>query len=114
MAAATRAESRIRTLWCVSYRSRRPRRIEMVSSTLGSPTRPRWKRRSNAASFSMCLRQPSRVVVRRVPVAQARQDRDGGRPARLADEDGLEAALQRRLLLDVLAVLIQRRGADGS
>ena len=31
---------------------------------------------------------------------------------RLADEHGLEAALQRGVLLDVLAVLVERRGAD--
>ena len=34
----------------------------MVSSTLGSPTYTGWKRRSSAASFSMCLRYSSRVV----------------------------------------------------
>ena len=34
----------------------------MVSSTLGSPTSTGWKRRSRAASFSMCLRYSSRVV----------------------------------------------------
>ena len=39
-------------------------------------------------------------------------DRVGGR--RLADEHGLEAALERRVLLDVLAVLVERRRADGA
>ena len=34
----------------------------MVSSTLGSPTMTGWKRRSRAASFSMCLRYSSSVV----------------------------------------------------
>ena len=34
----------------------------MVSSTDGSPTKTCWKRRSSAASFSMCLRYSSRVV----------------------------------------------------
>src|SRR5215831_16483824 len=33
-----------------------------VSSTLGSPTSTCWKRRSSAASFSMCLRYSSSVV----------------------------------------------------
>src|SRR2546429_471088 len=33
-----------------------------VSSTLGSPTKTGWKRRSSAASFSMCLRYSSSVV----------------------------------------------------
>ena len=32
--------------------------------------------------------------------------------ARLLDEDRLEAPLERRVLLDVLAVLVERRGAD--
>ena len=34
----------------------------MVSSTLGWSTTTGWKRRSSAASFSMCLRYSSRVV----------------------------------------------------
>ena len=34
----------------------------MVSSTVGSPTITGWKRRSSAASFSMCLRYSSSVV----------------------------------------------------
>ena len=33
-----------------------------MSSTLGWPTNTCWKRRSRAASFSMCLRYSSRVV----------------------------------------------------
>jgi hypothetical protein len=36
--------------------------MEMVSSTDGSSTSTGWKRRSRAASFSMCLRYSSRVV----------------------------------------------------
>ena len=34
----------------------------MASSTEGSPTTTGWKRRSSAASFSMCLRYSSSVV----------------------------------------------------
>src|SRR5207245_8077618 len=45
---------------------------------------------------------------------QATQDRDGVLDRRLADEDGLEAAFQRRVLLDVLPVLVERRGAGGT
>ncbi|WP_249781756.1 hypothetical protein [Bradyrhizobium semiaridum] len=37
-AAATSAESAMRTPWCCSYLSFRPRRMEMVSSTVGSLT----------------------------------------------------------------------------
>ncbi len=62
LAAATRAESLMVTLWCASYRSLSPRRIATVSSTLGSPTNTCWKRRSSAASFSMYSRYSSSVV----------------------------------------------------
>src|SRR5437870_4824873 len=51
-------------------------------------------------------------VVRLVPVAQALEDLDGVRHGRLADLDRLEPPLQRRVLLQVLAVLIQGGGAD--
>src|ERR1019366_8132075 len=40
------------------------------------------------------------------------QDLDGLGQRRLVDPDRLEAALQRRVLLDVLAVLLQRGRAD--
>ena len=62
MAAATSAASWIRTPWNTSNRSRSPRRIDTVSSTLGSSTYTGWKRRSSAASVSTCLRYSSRVV----------------------------------------------------
>ena len=52
----------MRTLWCCSYFSLRPRRMETVSSTVGSETKTGWKRRASAASFSTCLRYSSRVV----------------------------------------------------
>mmetsp|Transcript_8552 Transcript_8552/g.24135 ORF Transcript_8552/g.24135 Transcript_8552/m.24135 type:complete len:621 (-) Transcript_8552:238-2100(-) len=61
-AAATRAPSKIRTPWCVSYRSLIPRRIETVSGTEGSATYTCWKRRSKAESFSTYLRYSSSVV----------------------------------------------------
>nr|BFE70017.1 hypothetical protein GCM10020092_033180 [Actinoplanes digitatis] len=46
------------------------------------------------------------------PFPQTAQDRDGVLLGRLLDEHRLEAPLQRRVLLDVLAVLVQRRRAD--
>ena len=52
----------MRTPWCCSYLSFRPRRIEMVSSTVGSDTKIGWNRRASAASFSTCLRYSSSVV----------------------------------------------------
>ena len=54
------------------------------------------------------------AVVRLVLLLQPAQDRDRVRDGRLADEDGLEAALERGVLLDVLAVLVQRGRADGA
>src|SRR5699024_1069274 len=62
VAAPCRASSVIDTRWCVSYRSRSPRKISTVSSIDGSSTWIGWKRRSSAASLSMCLRYSSRVV----------------------------------------------------
>src|SRR6266550_4226527 len=53
------------------------------------------------------------AVVGLVPVAQALEDLDGVRDRRLGHLDGLEPALERGVLLQVLAVLIQRGGADG-
>jgi hypothetical protein len=54
------------------------------------------------------------AVVRLVLLLQPAQDRDRVRDGRLADEDGLEAALERGVLLDVLAVLVERGRADGA
>ncbi len=52
-------------------------------------------------------------VMRLVPVAQALQDLDGVGERRLVDLHRLEAALERGVLLEVLAVLVERGGADG-
>src|SRR6185437_9342911 len=52
-------------------------------------------------------------VVRLVPVAQALEYLDGVRDRRLGDLDGLEPALEGGVLLQVLAVLIERGRADG-
>ena len=52
------------------------------------------------------------AVVDLVALAQAAQDRDRLLDVRLVDEDRLEAPLERRVLLDVLAVLVERRRAD--
>ena len=53
------------------------------------------------------------AVVDLVPLAQPAQDRDRLLDRRLVDQDRLEAALERGVLLDVLAVLVERRRADG-
>ena len=52
-------------------------------------------------------------VVRLVAVAQALEDLDGVRQGRLGHLDRLEPALERGVLLQVLAVLVQRGRADG-
>ena len=49
-----------------------------------------------------------------VALLQAAQDPDRVRHRRLADEDRLEAALERGVLLDVRAVLVERGRADGA
>lgn len=50
--------------------------------------------------------------MRLVAALEATQDRDGVLDGRLGDQDLLEAALQGGVLLDALAVLVQRGGAD--
>ena len=52
------------------------------------------------------------AVVHLVALLQAAQDRDGVLDRRLIDQHLLEAPLQRRVLLDVLAVLVERGRAD--
>ena len=49
-----------------------------------------------------------------VTLFQSAQNRDRVLHARLADHDGLEAAFECRVLLDVFAVLVQRRRADAA
>src|SRR5581483_2269064 len=52
------------------------------------------------------------AVMRLVRLLQPAEDGDRVRHRWLADEDRLEAPLERRVLLDVLAVLVERRRAD--
>ena len=47
-----------------------------------------------------------------VPLFQAAQDGDGVLHRRLIDHDGLEAALEGGVFLDIFAVFVQRGGAD--
>ncbi len=51
-------------------------------------------------------------VVELVALLQTAQDRDGVLDVGRIDQDRLEAALERAVLLDVLAVLVERGGAD--
>ena len=52
------------------------------------------------------------AVMHFVAVAQAAQDRNGVFDRRLIDHHRLEAPFERGVLLDVLAVLVERGGAD--
>ncbi len=54
------------------------------------------------------------AVMHFVLFLQAAKDRDGVFDVGLADEDNLEAAFERGIFLDVLAVFVQRGGADGA
>ena len=54
------------------------------------------------------------LVVHLVALLEAAEDRDRVLDRRFADVYGLEAALERRVLLDVLAVLVERGRADRS
>ena len=53
------------------------------------------------------------TVVNLVPLAETTQNADRHFDRRLADEHGLEAPLERRIFFDVLAILVERGGADG-
>src|SRR4029453_11592028 len=53
------------------------------------------------------------AVMDLVTLAEPAQDRDRLLDRRLVDEDRLEASLEGGVLLDVLAVLVEGRGADG-
>ena len=52
------------------------------------------------------------LVMHLVALLQSAQDRDGVFDGRLVDQHFLEAALERGVLLDVLAVFVERRRAD--
>src|SRR4030095_7663638 len=54
------------------------------------------------------------AVVDLAALLEPAQDRDRVLDRRLADEHGLETALERSVLLDVLAVLVERGGADAA
>ena len=52
------------------------------------------------------------AVMNLVPLAKPAQDADGVFDGRLVDHHRLEPPLERGVLLDVLAILVERRGAD--
>src|SRR4028119_1950399 len=94
----------MRTPVCCSSFSWRPRRIDTVSSTVGSLTKTGWNRRANAASFSTCLRYSPRAVA---PTPCRSPPAGGG-----VREDRRDPAGHRRVLLHVLAVFVRGGRAD--
>ncbi len=54
------------------------------------------------------------AVMHFVAFLQSAQDRDGRLDARLVHHHRLETPLQRRVLLDVLAIFVERRRADAA
>ena len=54
------------------------------------------------------------AVMNFIAFFEAAQNRDGRLDARLLDKNGLEAALQGRVFLDVLAVFVERGRADAA
>src|SRR4029077_2375193 len=54
------------------------------------------------------------TVVDLVPLAESAKDADRVFDRRLVDQDRLESSLERSVLFDVLAVLVERGGADGA
>ena len=61
-----------------------------------------------------CCVADAHAVMRLVALLQATEDRDRVHDRRLVDEHRREAPLERRILLDVLAVLVERRRADAA
>ena len=54
------------------------------------------------------------AVMQFVAILEAAQDGDGVFDGGLGDQHRLEAAFERRVLLDVLAIFVERGGADGA
>src|SRR5258706_509067 len=96
-----------------SFKPERERRTLRAIALMASS----WWMTTPASSASIwCSRERlvrvGDTVVRFVLVAQSLQDLERLGRSRRLDVDGLEAALERAVFLDVLPVLIQRRGAD--
>ena len=70
------------------------------------------KRAASAAAASSAASSILDVVVQGVARPETAQNLDGLRDRRFVDRDGLEAALEGRVGLDVLAVLVERRRTD--
>ena len=91
-------------------RARRPRRPGRSPCRAGSGRR--CSARDSVAAAISAASWMRDAVVDLVALLEAAQDRDRRLDGRLADVHGLEAALERGVLLDVLAVLVERGGAD--
>ena len=95
-----------------AQRARRPRRPGRSPCRAGSGRR--CSGRDSVAAAISAASWMRDAVVDLVALLEPAQDRDRVLDGRLADHHGLEAALERGVLLDVLAVLVERRRADGA
>ena len=87
--------------------------IDQVDSLVGQePRRDVTVRQLDGGYNSLILDTYLMVVL--VTLLQATQDRDGILGGRLVDHHLLETTLQSLVLLEVLLVLVQRRGTDGT
>src|SRR5207249_3390598 len=93
-----------------SWRTRR----SASSSSTGDESISIRSRDAASSTRSIALSGRKRSVMRLVRVLEAAQDRDRVGDRRLTDEDRLEAPLEGGVLLDVLAVLVERRRTDAA
>jgi len=97
----------------ISIAQARSRLVDEVDRLVGQEPIADVALRQGRGGDERGVLDPDSVVQPRTSPSAA-QDGDGVLDARLTDEDRLEAALERGVLLDVLAVLRERGGADAS
>ena len=95
----------------ISIRRRRRRLVDQVDRLVGQEPPGHVAVRQDRGGDQRRVLDPD-AVVDLVALLQPAQDRDRVLDARLVDEHRLEPPLERRILLDVLAVLVERRRAD--
>src|SRR5258705_155976 len=123
----------MRTPWCCSYYSFRPRRIEMVSSTVGSEPKIVWKRAANPRARSACVLYPQCQTFddrgladagladqHRIVLGAAGQHLNGAADFFVASDHGIELAVPRglrqvaRIFLQRIIGVFSRRSVGGA
>ena len=112
----TAATSALRDAWkfdvaFVRERDRRRGLVDQVDGFVGQEAVGDEARRQLRRGFD-CVFVDRHAMMARIALAQPAQNRGRLLDARLFDHDRLEAAFERRVGLDVLAVLVERRRAD--